>query len=487
MGHAEAAVPHFITAGEVSDAGAAAAELTIYYDCHRAAQSPLPGTRAAALHAAFRQADLIPDNLAAVWARAGLDEAKRQAVPPLSANTCLHGYEVLQGLANRFPDELVDEFLREIDPLLPRSHGYRIMNEHVANILVGLGRSNPAHARAVAERIATVFEQPDDLASIVVDAARSLSQPLKLIRPRIEALLSAAPERRQAQRHRAALALVEIGENSPELTTIADDAVTTQLDTTPAHAARRAGSAEETAILAACLPDDRRAMRARRYCTRILDADDTERNRAIYASACRIAAADLPADIRNELFDELFPLHTPAESRHPSDVVQRRLKDPFGFLRVQTRPGRLRRQVMKTLAVLASDDARQERAWRAAQPLAVSGDRYDANTVGDVGYTLARTGFAAHMPWDAMASSSDAEMRRLAAALIPFTPGVDAEAVTSLARDTNWAVRRDLAQAIGNLTRGSDDGGAVSEQFNDAVDILRSDSSYRVRSALGSQ
>jgi hypothetical protein len=142
---------------------------------------------------------------------------------------------------------------------------------------------------------------------------------------------------------------------------------------------------------------------------------------------------------------------------------------------------------VKTLAVLAGDDARQERAWRAAQPLAVSGDRYDANAVGDVGYTLAKQGFAAQIPWDALASSSDVEMRRLAAALIPFTPDVDADAVTNLARDKNWAVRRDLAQAIGNITRNSDDGGAVSDQFHEAIDILRSDPRYRVRSALGRQ
>lgn len=481
MGRPESAVLHFITAGEVSDAGAAAATLTTYYDCLSAAQSPLPGPRAAALHTAFRQADLIPDDLAATWARIGLDEAKRHAVPPLSADTCLHGYEVLQGLANRFPDTLVDEFLQEIDPLLPRSHGYRIMDEHVAHILVGLGRSNPSHIRPVAERIATVFEQADDLASIVVDAARSLSQPLKLIRPRLEALLPATPDRRLAQRLHAALALVEIGETSSALTTIADNAVTIQLDTIPAHAGRRAGSAEETAILAGCLPIDRRAVLARHYCARILDADDTELNRAMYTSACRIVAADLPDEIRNELFDELFPLHTPTESRHPSDVVQRSMNDPFGFLRVRTRPGRLRRQVVKTLAVLASDEARQERAWRAAQPLAVSGDRYDANTVGNVGYSLAAKGFAAQLPWDAMASSSDAEMRRLAAALIPLTPDVDIEAVTSLASDTNWAVRRDLAQAITKITRAS---AAASKQFQGAIDLLRSDASYRVRSAL---
>ena len=73
------------------------------------------------------------------------------------------------GTGRAVPDELVNEFLREIDPLLPRSHGYRSMDKHVAHILVGLDRSNPAHATAVAERIATCFEQADDLAARVYE------------------------------------------------------------------------------------------------------------------------------------------------------------------------------------------------------------------------------------------------------------------------------------------------------------------------------
>lgn len=74
-------------------------------------------------------------------------------------------------------------------------------------------------------------------------------------------------------------------------------------------------------------------------------------------------------------------------------------------------------------------------------------------------------------------------MRRLAAALIPFTPDVDTEAVLGLARDTHLAVRRDLAKAIANLIR-KNDGGTVADQFDGAISILRVDPSYLVRSAL---
>ena len=75
--------------------------------------------------------------------------------------------------------------------------------------------------------------------------------------------------------------------------------------------------------------------------------------------------------------------------------------------------GKLRRQIAETLAVLAADHDRQDRVSKAAQQLAVSGEFSDANTVGNVGYTLAKKGYApslarqilrlvtyeGHMPW----------------------------------------------------------------------------------------
>ena len=76
-----------------------------------------------------------------------------------------------------------------------------------------------------------------------------------------------------------------------------------------------------------------------------------------------------------------------------SDLLTRRLRNPFGFLRIRTRTGKLRRQIAETLAVLAADHDRQDGVWKAAQQLAVSGKFSDANTVGNIGYTLAKTGY----------------------------------------------------------------------------------------------
>ena len=72
----------------------------------------------------------------------------------------------------------------------------------------------------------------------------------------------------------------------------------------------------------------------------------------------------------------------------------RRLRNPFGFLRIRTRTGKLRRQTDETLAVLGADHDGQDRVWKAAQQLALPGEFSDATTVGHVGYTLAKKGYA---------------------------------------------------------------------------------------------
>ena len=148
---------------------------------------------------------------------------------------------------------------------------------------------------------------------------------------------------------------------------------------------------------------------------------------------------------------------------------------------------RLRRHIAKALAVLATDHDRQDRLWRATQQLAVSGSSIDINTVGDVGFALAKAGYGAQLPWAAMACSSDANMRSLAAALIPYVPDVDPELTTNMATDPKLQVRRELAQAIVNISK--DPEGANSSQHDEWIDavvnILRADPSYHVRQILG--
>lgn len=303
----------------------------------------------------------------------------------------------------------------------------------------------------MAERIAATFEDADDLADIIVNAAPSLVEPLTAIALRLRVLLKPDAGRRQSQRRHAALALVAVGDRSSDLLAFVDNAVTEQFGTSETDKNRRVGNAEETAFLASCLSVERRTELARHYCDRILDTNDTERNRVIYAAACSTVAEDLPADRRNGLFDQLFPLRAPSDSEHPYDVHQRRFQDRFGFFQIEINHGELRRQVMKTLAVLAADADRQDRAWKAAQQLAASGERTDANTVGYVGFTLAHRGHALQTPWEAMAYSPELEMRRLAAALIPFTSDADPELITNLTRDSQQTVRNELAMAIASI------------------------------------
>ena len=151
---------------------------------------------------------------------------------------------------------------------------------------------------------------------------------------------------------------------------------------------------------------------------------------------CRLVVDGLPAEVRAELFDQLFPQQASPESQHPHDVARRQFENPFSFIRMTTHSTeRLRRHIAKALAALATDHDRQDRLWKATQQIAVSGSSIDVNTVGDVGFALAKAGYAAQLPWAAMACGSDANMRSLAAALIPYMPEVDAELATNMASD----------------------------------------------------
>ncbi|WP_016888802.1 hypothetical protein [Mycobacteroides abscessus] len=479
----ESALAHHIAAGDATGAGEAAAKLAKYCGCLDAAQSPVAGTRAAALRAAARQADLIPDALVAQWARTALGEAKRGVCTFGGRDPYLSGYEVLEALSARFPDDMVLEFLEVVDPLLPRDAGtYRPMDDQISRILIGLARHNPLHRPAVADRLATVFEIADDLADTIADSAHSISESLMLVKTRLKALLAADPDRHKAKILNAARALVEVGDQSEELLAVVDREVEAELDSQVAYTARIAG-VEETAILAACLPAERQSELARHNCARVLDENNSESNRASYTSACRISAEYLPGSIRDDLFGQLLPLLVDGVNRSPIDQFTDRYKSPFGALRIKTATGMLRREIAKTLAMLATNQQDQERAWRATQQLSITGEPKDVNTVARVGYVLARQGYTSSVPWDVLACSPDPDMRHLAAALVPLAPHVDVELITRLARDEKTAVRSELATAIAAIKAGAEDD-SIDERLLQICNILSLDPSHRVRSAL---
>lgn len=135
---------------------------------------------------------------------------------------------------------------------------------------------------------------------------------------------------------------------------------------------------------------------------------------------------------------------------------------------------------------MATDTARQEQVWRAAQKLIISGQRLDFLSVADAGYRLSQRGFAPNLPWRSMGYSADREMRRLAAALVPFLPEVDFEAVKDLASDAMANVRCELAISLRMLAAGEGVATVDQERLLELVTKLRDDPSFRVRSSLPS-
>jgi hypothetical protein len=163
--------------------------------------------------------------------------------------------------------------------------------------------------------------------------------------------------------------------------------------------------------------------------------------------------------------------------------MERRFRNPFGGIVVSGGEGRLRRFALSALAVLATSSSRQEQVWRAAQRLIISGQRTDSVSVARVGYTLSERGFAPNLPWRSMAYSADPEMRQLAAALVPFLPELDYEAIADLVNDKVTNVRCELGISLRKLA--SQERTAMTEdQRLGLVAKLRDDPSFRVRSSL---
>ena len=442
-----------------------------------------------ALSVAAAEADLIPDEQVSRWAEIALAEAKKRDYTLSGPDTYVSSYKLLEGLATRFPLRLLNDLLAKIDLVLRRpQHVGRPIDDQVAGILVRLGHASSTAANTfVADRIATAFEQTDDIASDIAPYAKSLSPTLLLVKDRLITILESAPERR-IQSMNATMTLVEIGDRSPTLLAAAEGFITRELHRPLAYTANsvaRVAWVEEPAVMAKCLDVDRRIALARHCLQRAVDVNDLEANRASYAVAFVNLGPHLPDDERNHVFDRLLPLA--GESQKPTnlfDAMEKRFSNPLGNFVITGDQGILRRFTLAALAVLATDRDRQEQVWRAAQRLIVSGERIDSVSVAKVGYTLSQRGFAPNLPWRSMAYSADSEMRQLAAALIPFLPQLDLEAIGDLVNDKVTNVRCDLAVSLRRLAAREDPESALGEAWADLVTRLRRDPSFRVRSEL---
>ena len=103
-----------------------------------------------------------------------------------------------------------------------------------------------------------------------------------MVQDRLRALL--APGHDSFKRHNAALALAVVGDQSPEIVAYAQDAVAKQLpDPHTSAPPTTPGNAGDAAVLAACLPMERRVELARYYCERILDTTAAENTRVTRA------------------------------------------------------------------------------------------------------------------------------------------------------------------------------------------------------------
>jgi hypothetical protein len=482
------AVGHLIRGVDMKQAAKAAAELTKFHDCFESLTSGPRRQRAIAFRVAAVEADLIPDAQVTRWATTALMEAKRRDFTLFGPDTYVNAYRLIEGLTTRFPPALMDELLAEIDLTLPRpAHTGRPIDDQIAQILVNLGAHANVRQAAIADSIATAFEVADDVASDIVPYARSLSAVLTLAKDRFLAMLASEQEHR-IQLMNATFVLVEIGDRSDRLLAAAEGFIDRELNRPLAYTRNSVGRVawvEEPAIIAKCLPVERRVDLSRHCVQRALDTNDIEANRASYAVAFVNLGPELPDAERDYVFERLYSLaNVSYATTNAFDAMKQRFRNPLGRFRISGGEGHLRRYALKALAVLATDTDRQEQVWRAAQKLIVTGERQDSVAVADVGFRLSERGFAPNLPWTSMAYSADREMRQLAAAMLPFLSEIDYEAAESLARDAITNVRCELAISLKKIAARADTEELQRRQVGALMDAMRDASSHRVRSEL---
>jgi len=455
-----------------------------YFDCRSETRALQFQRRAAAFGTAAGEVDLIPDNLVQEWATSALAEAIQHNGRPFGAEVWLEAYKLLAGLSIRLPNTFVHQLLSDIDELLPRQpHQYTQADDQIADILVGLCIGNPEIHAQIAERVAFAFEVADDIAGRLIEHFESLEPVLRLGEERLLTLVGPYETGDIAKVRNATEVLVRLGNRSAEVIEAAESFVARELAAPPTYSTNhmaQIASKTDTAILATCLPVDRQIALVRHFCDHVLDENDSERNRALFAQACIPLADTLPTSTRDEVFDRLFRLAVGSdEPVSQFDAWERRFADPFAPFHVERVPGALRRRVIVTLAKLATDGQRRRLVWHAAQLLMRTGESRDALAFAQTCYALSRFGFSIELPWRTMALSNDREMRLLAATVFPTsTEQMDFEATASLARDPDTDVRIAVAESL--VDRGS----LGSVGIEELTQMLRTDRSYRVRRVL---
>lgn len=335
----------------------------------------------------------------------------------------------------------------------------------------------------IAERVALAFEVADEISVSLIAHFDVMEPVFRLIEGHLQSLVGPYEIVDYGKVRNATEVLVRLGNRSDEVIEAAESFVARELAAPPTYSANtmsQIAGISDIATIASCLAADRQVALAWHFCNHALDDNDSEGNRAVFAEACIPLADTLPIDTRNELFDRLFRLAVGSdEPVNQFDEWERRFADPFAPFHIERTPGRLRRQVIVTLAILAADGQRRRLVWHAAQLLMRTGESQDALAFARTSYQLSRFDFPIELPWRTMALSSDPEMRLLAATVFPTsTEQMDFEAIQSLARDPDTNVRIAVAESL--AARGH----LGSVGIKQLTQILQTDPSYQVRRRL---
>lgn len=450
-------VRSLVLSGLAKEARAAASELPFVVDVEDFLASRAPWVLASALVVVAAQGDLVPPERVVALVPRLAQWSRGDPQGPSGPQVDQQAVRALCALAVQLPDEMLEDVLAVIEPLIPRDPGHhRHSDEAMLDALVRLFATHPNSRDRVGPLLAQCL-QIEDLATQLAPRLHPIAGGRELI-PHLMPL--ADKNLRQALdvlcglevRHPAVLAEAErrvgaVLARQPRADELQPDAHERSWSIL--------GVDVRASLYGRLLGQERCVALGLQWMRLAEDAEDVAANRAMALQGVRLLADLLPATTRSSLFERAVRLLDPDAKLSHLDLESRLTLHPLSSGRLDLGTGLFPQEALRAAARLASSP---EDASLLA-PLILNGLRsMDAGSARASAEALVSVGpqrLAVDVQQLALHPSNEA--RAAAAALWARSPTLDPGTGKTLAEDPSQYVRSELAGVLSQVKEKAPD------------------------------
>lgn len=447
--HAEAA-RHFIIAGDGKSLEALAAELPDQpLSVEPGLLTDRPWERAAAHAYIAAAADLLVDEDARRWCTTAFVEVERDPGEwrPFTPNPWLAAFKSFAQLAAVASLEEASSFLEFSRTLIPRDpKTYRHTDEAQVEATIAIGLTHPDLRPTSLELLLECLLADQRMADLV------LGHGAELLRGDPQTVVAKLGRAARDGDFNAALAVVEAGGNADAAMPEAER----RLESALRQPEREPGVFSfgtilpRIAFLIRVLPLEDQTRFANGMLKRAGATDDVGQNRADALIALQVVGADLPDDVRDQMFAAVLPFAAGEFEPGVEPPSFADADDPLSRTRISVGTGDLETAGLLALTAFARTAEQAEEV----EELVLRHLRAGAITADTAARTLlGLPGDPVRMSVAVLSTHSSPAMRAMGAVLWARRPNEPETVGTALARDAAHVVRASLASALGNDPR----------------------------------